>query len=89
MQVIAGSPVAVTILTILTLTWPQTWTPRELRHSFVSLLSSSGVPIEDISHLVGHSSTVVTKKVYRKELRPVLTRGARAMNALFDEQRAR
>jgi integrase len=68
---------------------PQTWTPRELRHSFVSLLSSSGVPIEDISHLVGHSSTVVTEKVYCKELRPVLTRGARAMNALFDERRAR
>jgi site-specific recombinase XerD len=27
------------------------WTPRELRHSFVSLLSSSGVPIEDIRTL--------------------------------------
>ena len=27
------------------------WTPRELRHSFVSLLSSSGVAIEDIAHL--------------------------------------
>ena len=63
---------------------PQTWTPRELRHSFVSLLSSSGMPIEDISHLVGHSSTVVTERVYRKELRPVLTRGAQAMNALFE-----
>jgi integrase len=25
------------------------WTPRELRHNFVSLLSSSGVPIEDIA----------------------------------------
>ena len=25
------------------------WTPRELRHSFVSLLSDSGVPIEEIS----------------------------------------
>jgi site-specific recombinase XerD len=46
------------------------WTPRELRHSFVSLLSSSGVPIEDIAHLVGHASTSVTEKVYRKELRP-------------------
>lgn len=62
----------------------KTWTPRELRHSFVSLLSSSGVSIEDISHLVGHSSTVVTEKVYRKELRPVLTRGARTMNELFE-----
>lgn len=27
-----------------------TWTPRELRHSFVSLLSSSGMPIEEIAH---------------------------------------
>ncbi len=63
------------------------WTPRELRHSFVSLLSSSGVAIEDISHLVGHASTNVTEKVYRKELRPVLTKGARAMDAIFDRNR--
>jgi hypothetical protein len=34
---------------------------------------SSGVPIEDIAHLVGHASTNVTEKVYRKELRPVLS----------------
>ena len=33
------------------------WTPRELRHSFVSMLSADGVATEDISHLVGHSST--------------------------------
>jgi integrase len=59
------------------------WTPRELRHSFVSLLSSSGMPIEDISHLVGHASTKVTETVYRKELRPVLTRGAQAMDEIF------
>jgi integrase len=31
------------------------WTPRELRHSFVSLLSSSGVRIEDIADLCGHA----------------------------------
>ena len=59
------------------------WTPRELRHSFVSLLSSSGVAIEDIAHLVGHGSTTVTQRVYRKELRPVITRGAQAMDAMF------
>jgi integrase len=60
------------------------WTPRELRHSFVSLLSSSGMPIEEIAHLVGHANRV-TELVYRKELRPVLTRGARAMDALFPD----
>ena len=62
--------------------------PRELRHSFVSLLSSSGVPIEDIARLVGHASTKVTEKVYRTELRPVLSRGATAMDALFGRRRA-
>ena len=30
------------------------WTPRELRHSFVSVLSDAGVPVEQISQLVGH-----------------------------------
>ena len=66
---------------------PKEWTPRELRHSFVSLLSSSGVTIEEIAHLVGHGSTSVTERVYRKELRPVITRGARAINQLFDSDR--
>ncbi len=47
------------------------WTSRELRHSFVSLLSDSGVPIEEISRLVGHKSTLVTETVYRKQLRPI------------------
>jgi len=59
------------------------WTPRELRHSFVSLLSDSGVPLEEISRLVGHSSTAVTELVYRKQIRPVLQRGATAMDRIF------
>jgi integrase len=41
------------------------WTPRELRHSFVSLLSEDGMSIERISHLVGHKTTAVTESVYR------------------------
>ena len=57
---------------------PNAWTPRELRHSFVSLLPSSGVTIEEIAHFVGHGSTSVTEREYRKELRPVITRGGRA-----------
>jgi integrase len=36
-------------------------TPRELRHSFVSILSANDVRSEDISDLVGHSSTSVTR----------------------------
>ena len=35
------------------------WTPRELRHTFVSLLSDNGMAIGEISPLVGHSSSNV------------------------------
>lgn len=59
------------------------WTPREMRHSFVSLLSASGVPLEDIARLVGHSGTRVTELVYRKQIRPVLMEGATAMDQIF------
>jgi site-specific recombinase XerD len=36
---------------------PKDWTPRELRHSFVSMLCDSGVAIEEIARLAGHSSS--------------------------------
>jgi integrase len=62
---------------------PTEWTPRELRHSFVSLLSDSGVPIEDIADLCGHAGTTVTETVYRHQLRPVLLNGAVAMDRIF------
>ena len=62
---------------------PAAWTPREMRHSFVSLLSDSGVPIEHISRLVGHSGTAVTETVYRQQLRPVLEEGTSAMDTIF------
>lgn len=65
---------------------PREWTPRELRHSFVSLLSQWGLGIEDISRLVGHSGTHVTELVYRHELRPVIQTGATAMDSLFGSQ---
>ena len=59
------------------------WSPRELRHTFVSLLSEGGMPIEEIARLAGHSSTRTTEVVYRKELRPVITTGAQAMEKIF------
>ncbi|MEU8102264.1 site-specific integrase [Nonomuraea muscovyensis] len=61
------------------------WTPREMRHSFVSLLSDSGIPLENISRLVGHRNTLVTETVYRKQLRPMLLEGAEAMDQLFPD----
>jgi integrase len=61
------------------------WTPRELRTSFVSLMSYQGVSIEEIARLVGHASTRTTEIVYRRELRPVITTGAEIMDQIFAE----
>jgi integrase len=51
--------------------------------TFVSLLSDSGVPIEQIADAVGHSSTSTTENVYRHQLRPVLRTAATALGPLF------
>ena len=59
------------------------WTPRELRTTFVSLMSHQGVSIEEIARLAGHASTRTTEVVYRRELRPVITTGAEIMDQLF------
>ena len=59
------------------------WTPRELRHSFVSLLSDNKVPLERISLLVGHKSTAVTELIYRHQIRPVLQDGTQVTDELF------
>ncbi|MES9541826.1 tyrosine-type recombinase/integrase [Actinomadura sp. NPDC000600] len=64
------------------------WTPRELRHSFVSIMSDSGVPLETIADLVGHAGTAVTEKVYRHQLRPVITKGAETMNTVFGQSKS-
>jgi integrase len=61
------------------------WTPRELRHSFVSILSDDGMPIEEISRLVGHRGTAVTEHVYRKQIRSVIETGAVKMDSLFPQ----
>ncbi|MFE9449038.1 hypothetical protein [Streptomyces sp. NPDC006739] len=68
---------------------PDEWTPRELRHSFVSLLSDRSVPPEEISRLVGHSGTAVTEGVYRKQIRPVIQTGAVVMDGIFGAQERR
>lgn len=49
----------------------------------MSVLSDSGVPVEDISRLVGHSNTVVTETVYRHQIRPEIMQGATAMDKIF------
>jgi integrase len=64
------------------------WTPRELRHTFVSVLSDDGMPIEQISQLTGHSETATTETVYRHQIRPVVLHGAEVMDRIFPDDQA-
>ena len=61
----------------------QDWAPREMRHTFVSVLSDNGVLVEKIAPLVGHDRTTTTESVYRHQIRPALTHGAEAMDKIF------
>jgi delta 1-pyrroline-5-carboxylate dehydrogenase len=54
----------------------------------VSLLSDAGVPVEEISRLVGHSGTSVTELVYRHQITPVIQTGATAMDQLSSRDSA-
>ena len=61
------------------------WTPTELRHSAVSLLSAAGVPLEHIADIAGHASTRMTGGIYRHVLAPVITHAATPMDHLFGD----
>jgi hypothetical protein len=47
-------------------------------------MSDNGVPIETIADLIGHASTAVTE-----EVKPVITRGAETMNAIFKQNQTK
>jgi integrase len=59
------------------------WHPHELRHSAASLLSAAGVPIEQISDVLGHEGPRTTAAVYRHLVNPSVTAGRAPMDALF------
>lgn len=59
------------------------WVPKELRTSFVSMMSYHGMPVEEIARLAGHASSRTTEVIYRRELRPVITTGAEVMDQIF------
>jgi integrase len=65
------------------------WVPKELRTSFVSMMSYQGVPVEEIARLAGHASSRTTEVVYRRELRPVITTGAEVMDQIFQPKQQR
>jgi integrase len=62
------------------------WHAHEGRHTAVSIMSSNGVPIQDISDTVGHESTHVTETVYRHVIVPAIRGGATVMDSLFDNR---
>jgi len=64
------------------------WVPKELRTSFVSMMSYHGVPVEEIARLAGHASSRTTEVIYRRELRPVITTGAEVMDEIFRPRQA-
>ena len=67
------------------------WHAHEGRHTAVSIMSSNGVPIQDISDTVGHKSTHVTETVYRHVIVPKIRGGATVMDTVFgpeDEESA-
>ena len=61
------------------------WHAHEGRHTAVSIMSSNGVPIQDISDTVGHKSTHVTETVYRHVIVPAIRGGATVMDDVFDD----
>jgi len=63
--------------------------PKELRTSFVSMMSYQGVPAEEIARLAGHASSRTTEVIYRRELRPVITTGAEVMDQIFQPMQRR
>jgi integrase len=63
----------------------ENWTPREQRHTFVSVLSDSGVDIEQIADAVGHVNSTVTKTTYRHQIADKVTAAATVMDAVFGE----
>lgn len=59
------------------------WTPHELRHSCISLLSADGVPLENIADLVGHASTRMTAEIYRHRVTASVPAAVGPMEAMF------
>ena len=60
------------------------WSPNELRHSFASLLSDAGVPLELVADAMGHVDTRMTSAVYRHRIGNSISAAARPMESIFE-----
>lgn len=59
------------------------WQPRELRHTFVSVLSDAGIDIEAIADAAGHINSNVTRTVYRHQIADKVAVAAAEMDRIF------
>lgn len=59
------------------------WSPNELRHSFASLMSLSGAPMEEVADAMGHVDTRMTSRVYRHNLKTVVDVAESRLNTLL------
>ena len=56
--------------------------PHSLRHTHVSLLAGSGVPLDVISHRCGHSDSDVTREIYLHVTQKMKDRDAEAVDQI-------
>jgi len=61
------------------------WSPNELRHSFASLMSLSGAPMEEVADAMGHVDTRMTSQVYRHNLKSVVDVAETRLHALLGD----
>lgn len=59
-----------------------TFSPREMRHTWVSVLSDAGVDIEVIASGAGHVNSNVTRSVYRHQIADKISAAATVFNSL-------
>ncbi len=58
-------------------------TPGVLRHTGATLLAAAGVPIREISGMLGHTTSRITEEVYAKRRPEFLGQAVGAIDALF------
>jgi len=59
------------------------WHPHELRHSAASLLSHSGVSIEEVADVLGHTDVRITSSTYRHLVADSIWAAVAPMEGLF------
>jgi integrase len=57
--------------------------PYEMRHTYASLVSDSGVAAEEVAQQLGHSRTAVFEQVYRHVLKPRRRAGQQVMETIL------